>query len=164
MEALAYESNKTVVPAVCEIVLQFKYARGEASQRMLDLIPAGRVYTFGYIYDDWKGMQWTLPPDGRAAGGSSAGNETRAARPAVISRKKQVSRALRPACFFLRRFPQPRPPPSEHLPLPAGAGFRRALYINKPPFSDGFPAIPLHAFFPAGTLTAGVFLFFSQRQ
>ncbi len=60
MEALAYESNKTVVPAVCEIVLQSKYARGEASQRMLDLIPAGRVYTFGYIYDDWKGMQWTL--------------------------------------------------------------------------------------------------------
>ena len=27
---------------------------------MLDLILEGRVYTFGYIYDDWKGMQWTL--------------------------------------------------------------------------------------------------------
>ena len=60
MEALAYESNKTVVPAVYEIVLQSKYARDEASQRMLDLILEGRVYTLGYIYDDWKGMQWTL--------------------------------------------------------------------------------------------------------
>ena len=60
LEALAYESNKTVVPAVYEIVLQSKYARDEASQRMLDLILEGRVYTFGYIYDDWKGMQWTL--------------------------------------------------------------------------------------------------------
>ena len=60
LEALACESNKTVVPAVCEIVLRSKYARDEASQRMLDLILAGRVYTFGYMYDDWKGMQWTL--------------------------------------------------------------------------------------------------------
>ena len=60
ISAIDYESNKTVVPAVYEIVLQSKYARDEASQRMLDLILEGRVYTFGYIYDDWKGMQWTL--------------------------------------------------------------------------------------------------------
>ncbi|MBQ8641352.1 MAG: hypothetical protein IJ480_03975 [Clostridia bacterium] len=60
MEALAYESNQLVVPAVYEIVLQSKYARDEASSRMLDLILDGRVYTFGYMYDNWKGMQWTL--------------------------------------------------------------------------------------------------------
>ena len=60
MEMLAYESNRSVVPAVYEIVLQEKFARDEASKRMLDLILDGRVYTFGYIYDDWKGMQWTL--------------------------------------------------------------------------------------------------------
>ncbi len=60
MEALAYESNQLVVPAVYEIVLQSKYARDEASSRMLDLILDGRVYTFGYMYDNWKGMQWTI--------------------------------------------------------------------------------------------------------
>ena len=60
LEALAYESYKEVVPAVYEIVLQSKYARDEASSRMLDLILDGRIYTFGYIYDDYKGMQWTL--------------------------------------------------------------------------------------------------------
>ncbi len=60
MEALAFESNQSVVPAVYEIVLQSKYARDEASSRMLDLILNGRVYTFGYMYDNWKGMQWTL--------------------------------------------------------------------------------------------------------
>ncbi len=60
MEALAYESNQLVIPAVYEIVLQSKFARDEASSRMLDLILNGRVYTFGYMYDNWKGMQWTL--------------------------------------------------------------------------------------------------------
>jgi len=60
LEALAYESNQLVVPAVYEIVLQSKYARDEASSRMLDLILDGRVYTFGYMYDNWKGMQWTI--------------------------------------------------------------------------------------------------------
>jgi len=58
LEALAFESYKHVVPAVKEIVLQEKYSRDEASGRMLDLILDGRVYTFGYIYDNWKGMQW----------------------------------------------------------------------------------------------------------
>ena len=61
MEALAYESNQSVVPAVYEIVLQSKYARDEASSRMLKLILDGRVYTFGYMYDNYQGMQWTLP-------------------------------------------------------------------------------------------------------
>lgn len=60
LEALAYESHKEVVPAVYEIVLQSKYARDAASSRMLDLILDGRVYTFGYIYDNWQGMQWNL--------------------------------------------------------------------------------------------------------
>ena len=60
MEALAYYSHELVVPAVYDIVLQNKYARDESSAHMLDLILDGRVYTFGYIYDDYKGMQWTI--------------------------------------------------------------------------------------------------------
>lgn len=60
LESLAYYSHEYVVPAVYEIVLQNKYARDESSAHMLDLILDGRVYTFGYIYDDYKGMQWTI--------------------------------------------------------------------------------------------------------
>jgi hypothetical protein len=60
IEALSYESWKKVLPAVYDIVLESKYARDEESAEMLDIILAGRVYTFGYIYDDWKGMQWSL--------------------------------------------------------------------------------------------------------
>lgn len=59
-EALSFESWKQVLPSVYDIVLESKYARDDESAAMLDLILAGRVYTFGYIYDDWKGMQWAL--------------------------------------------------------------------------------------------------------
>lgn len=60
IEALSYESWKKVLPAVYDIVLESKYARDDESAAMLDIILSGRVYTFGYIYDDWKGMQWSL--------------------------------------------------------------------------------------------------------
>ncbi|MDD4773536.1 MAG: hypothetical protein PHZ09_08005 [Eubacteriales bacterium] len=60
IEALSYESWKRVLPAVYDIVLESKYARDDESAAMLDIILGGRVYTFGYIYDDWKGMQWSL--------------------------------------------------------------------------------------------------------
>lgn len=60
IEALSYESWKKVLPSVYDIVLESKYARDDESTAMLDIILAGRVYTFGYIYDDWKGMQWAL--------------------------------------------------------------------------------------------------------
>jgi len=60
IEALSAETYREVVPEVMNIVLQSKYARDEASYEMLELILDGRVYTFGYIYDGWKGMQWSL--------------------------------------------------------------------------------------------------------
>ena len=60
IEALSYESRQQVMPAVYDVVLESKYARDEESAAMLDLILEGRVYTFGYIYDGWKGMQWAL--------------------------------------------------------------------------------------------------------
>jgi len=60
IEALSYESFKQVMPSVYDIVLDSKYARDESSVEMLDIILDGRVYTFGYIYDNWKGMQWAL--------------------------------------------------------------------------------------------------------
>ena len=60
IEALSAETSREVVPAVMDIVLQSKFARDAVSYEMLELILAGRVYTFGYIYDGWKGMQWAL--------------------------------------------------------------------------------------------------------
>ena len=60
IEALSYESYRLVMPAVYDIVLESKYARDEESAEMLDIILEGRTYTFGYIYDSWKGMQWAL--------------------------------------------------------------------------------------------------------
>lgn len=60
IEALSAETYREVVPAVMDIVLQSKYARDDQSYEMLELVLDGRVYTFGYIYDGWKGLQWAL--------------------------------------------------------------------------------------------------------
>ncbi|MCL2518349.1 MAG: hypothetical protein FWF15_07290 [Oscillospiraceae bacterium] len=60
IEALSAETYREVVPAVMDLVLQSKFARDAVSYEMLELILDGRVYTFGYIYDGWKGMQWAL--------------------------------------------------------------------------------------------------------
>lgn len=60
IEALSAETYREVVPVVMDIVLQSKYARDAVSYEMLELILKGRVYTFAYIYDGWKGMQWAL--------------------------------------------------------------------------------------------------------
>ena len=50
VEALAAESDKTLVPAYYEVALKTKYSRDEESVRMLDLIFDGVVYDFGLLY------------------------------------------------------------------------------------------------------------------
>lgn len=50
LEALAYESRETVIPAYYNIALKGKYARDAESVEMLDLIFAGRVYDLGDTY------------------------------------------------------------------------------------------------------------------
>lgn len=57
-EALNTESYKQVVPAYYEVALKVKYARDDDSVRMLDLIMDSRVFDFGYVYDNWKGMSF----------------------------------------------------------------------------------------------------------
>lgn len=52
LEAMSAESYKTVIPAYYGIVLKNKYAKDEESIKMLDLIMAGRVWDFGYIYPE----------------------------------------------------------------------------------------------------------------
>ncbi|MHC1695823.1 MAG: hypothetical protein AB9835_11265 [Eubacteriales bacterium] len=59
-EALSAESWKTAHPAYYDVALKVKGARDEQSVRMLDLVMSSRVYDFGYVYDNWQGMAFTV--------------------------------------------------------------------------------------------------------
>ncbi|MCL2518130.1 MAG: hypothetical protein FWF15_06155, partial [Oscillospiraceae bacterium] len=59
-EALCAESWKGVMPKYYDVALKVKGARDEESIAMIDLIMAGRVFDFGYIYDNWKGMTFAF--------------------------------------------------------------------------------------------------------
>jgi len=50
VEAIAYESMKTVTPAYYEIALKGKYTRDNESSDMLDIILATRCYDLGWYY------------------------------------------------------------------------------------------------------------------
>lgn len=50
LEALAYESWKSVTPAYFEVALKAKYARDDDTAQMFDLIRDGISFDFGYIY------------------------------------------------------------------------------------------------------------------
>ena len=51
LEALAYESQKTVVPVYYETSLKIKLLRDEESIEMLDLMSRSRVFDLVYIYN-----------------------------------------------------------------------------------------------------------------
>ena len=53
IEALSYESYKTVRPAYYDIALKSKFARDDESEEMLDIIFSGTIYDFDYVYGDW---------------------------------------------------------------------------------------------------------------
>jgi hypothetical protein len=53
VEALSYYSYQYVVPAYYEINLKTKFTRDDESAEMLDIIMDGRVFDFGYVYDNW---------------------------------------------------------------------------------------------------------------
>ncbi len=59
-EALNAESWRSVVPAFYEIALKYKYTRDEESIGMLDLITAGRVFDFGFVYDGTRGCSFII--------------------------------------------------------------------------------------------------------
>lgn len=52
-EALSYYSRKYLVPAYYDINLKTKFSRDNESADMLDIIMEGRVFDFGYVYDNW---------------------------------------------------------------------------------------------------------------
>ena len=53
IEALSYYSRKYLVPAYYDINLKTKFSRDDDSSAMLDIIMDGRVFDFGYVYDNW---------------------------------------------------------------------------------------------------------------
>ena len=53
VEALSYYSRIYVVPAYYDINLKTKFSRDDESAEMLDIIMDGRVFDFGYVYDNW---------------------------------------------------------------------------------------------------------------
>ena len=59
-EAMSAESYNYVTPAYYEVALKIKYSRDEESVKMLDLIKDGIKYDFGYIYDGWQGVAFSL--------------------------------------------------------------------------------------------------------
>lgn len=60
LEAMSAEGYKIITPAYYEVALKTKYARDEETEEMLDLILEGRRFDFGYIYDNWNGMAFSL--------------------------------------------------------------------------------------------------------
>jgi hypothetical protein len=55
IEELSYLSRKYVVPAYYEINLKTKFSRDEESSKMLDYVLDGRIFDFGYVYNNWVG-------------------------------------------------------------------------------------------------------------
>jgi hypothetical protein len=53
IEALSYESYKTVRPAYYDVALKGTFARDDESETMLDIIFNGTVYDFDYVFCDW---------------------------------------------------------------------------------------------------------------
>ncbi len=60
VEALSAESWKTLTPTLYEIALKTRYLRDSESKEIMDLIVEGRTFDFGYIYDNWQGLSFTL--------------------------------------------------------------------------------------------------------
>ena len=57
-EALNAESYKRTIPVYYDIVLKSKGSRDEESVAMLDMIFAGRVFDFGYVYGEFGAAFW----------------------------------------------------------------------------------------------------------
>jgi hypothetical protein len=53
IEEMSYLSYKYLVPAYYDVLLKTKFSRDNESAEMLDIIYSGRVFDFGYVYDNW---------------------------------------------------------------------------------------------------------------
>ena len=53
IEETSYLSYLYLVPAYYDVSLKTKYSRDNESGEMLDIIYGGRIFDFGYVYDNW---------------------------------------------------------------------------------------------------------------
>ena len=53
IEEMSYLSYKYLVPAYYDVLLKTKFSRDNESAEMLDIIYSGRIFDFGYVYDNW---------------------------------------------------------------------------------------------------------------
>ena len=60
LELLNFYSYKHVVPAYYETALKVKYTSDDESMKIMDMILEGRVFDFGYFYDNWKGFAFAI--------------------------------------------------------------------------------------------------------
>ncbi len=58
VEALCAESYKQVLPAFYDVCLKQRYASSVEDAEMIDMCVASRVFDFGYVYDNWKGVSF----------------------------------------------------------------------------------------------------------
>ena len=58
VEVLCAESYKQVLPAYYDVCLKQRYASSPEDAEMIDLCVASRVFDFGYVYDNWKGVSF----------------------------------------------------------------------------------------------------------
>ena len=57
-EALNAESYKQVTPAFYDVALKVKYTSDLESAEIIDTIVENRVFDFGYVYDNFKGVSF----------------------------------------------------------------------------------------------------------
>lgn len=67
LEACAYEGWKSVLPIYYDVVLTTKFTRDQDSEKMIDIIRAGRVFDIGYYFynnsNDLNSFGWYLAHD-----------------------------------------------------------------------------------------------------
>ncbi len=59
-EVLCAESYKSVVPAYYDVCLKQRYASSPEDAEMIELCVNSRVFDFGYVYDNWKGVSFYM--------------------------------------------------------------------------------------------------------
>lgn len=58
VEVLCAESYKQLLPEYYDVCLKQRYASSPEDAEMIDLCVASRVFDFGYVYDNWKGVSF----------------------------------------------------------------------------------------------------------
>ena len=59
-EAMCAEAYKQIIPAYYDVCLKQRYASSPEDAEMIELCVESRVFDFGYVYDNWKGVSFIM--------------------------------------------------------------------------------------------------------